>query len=174
MIYKNFARCLVFFVCMSLGITACMTTDGEPRSKKRKDIRNARLGYVLPVYNFAVDAEYSEVASKMIKDFSALTVAIANKSMQAVQMRPDKDRWRVKDRSGKWRSATNDIQYSHRDAWLALNEKTQRLVSYPLIVPVGYTQTFELFFDGSPDLAGFLEIEYYNAYQKKSFRFTRY
>lgn len=164
----------LFVISITFGGISCA---GGGRANKTSSIRGStqgQLGYVLPKYNFSIDAEYSTEVALVIPGYTAITVAIANKSLKAIKLRPDKDRWRIKDRKGKAYNAINEIQYEAPQAWNSLHPEARRMMEYPMMVPPGYTQTFEVFFPGELDLSGFREIQYYNEASGKTFTFSRY
>ncbi len=155
-------------------VAGCVTVGSSGRAKKGKDVRENRLGYVLPKYNFSIDANYDPRAASLIQGYTGITVAVTNKGLRGLLMRPDKDHWKVKDREGKWHRAILDIQYEAPEAWERLPIKARGLVLYPDGVPAGHTQTFQIFIPGTINLAGFDRIKYYSADMKKAFTFTRY
>jgi hypothetical protein len=132
------------------------------------------LGYILPRYNFSIDAEFNPRTAHIIPGYTALTVAIVNKGFRAVRLRPDKDHWKFKDRKGRWHTGITDIQYEAPERWHRLHPRARKLILYPDAVPQGYTQTFQIFVPGEVNLAGFHTLKHYNATLKKTFTFTRY
>lgn len=164
---------VIVSVVVGLSLVQCATTS--PKKPKTEMVTENKLGHVLPGYFFSVDAQYDPNIQGLIPGYTAITVAVVNKSLQALEFRPDEDRWKIQDRQKKWHRAVNEIQYEAPEAWESLHPEARRLISYPVVVPPGYTQTFQLFFPGDNlDLAGFYEIQHYNAGKKKTFTFTRY
>ncbi len=165
-------KLITLAVGISLLFSACVISGAKSGSKK--DVLTNRLGYVLPKYNFSIDAAYDPRTAGIIEGYTALTVAVVNKGFGAVTMRPDKDSWKIKDRGGSWHRGILDIQYEAPEQWHRLHPKAKQLMIYPTAIPPGYTQTFQLFFPGQVDLAGFDRIRYHSGDKKKTFTFTRY
>ncbi len=166
-------RILSIAVGMILLGTACVSTGPNPNKKKKTPTTN-RLGYVMPRYNFSLDAEFNPRTARILPGYTGLTVAAANKDFRPLRFRPDKDKWRVRARGGKWHRALVEMQYEAPESWARLHPKVQQIVSYPDTVPPGYTQTFKVFIPGEHDLTGFLAIEFYSGVLQKKFTFTRY
>lgn len=162
------------FILLLLILPLLTVSCGGSGRRGRSAPTTERFGYVLGKYNISIDGEYNPDTGHVISGYTAVTVAIANKSFKALRLRPDKDRWRIKDRRGKWHRGINEIQYEAADAWQNLHPDAQRLMAYPLMVPPGYTQTFEIFVPGEHDLSGFRAIQHHNAILGKTFTFTRY
>ena len=166
---------IIVALVVSLPLVQCATTSTSPKEPKREMVTENQLGHVLPGYFFSIDAAYDPSIEGIIPGYTAITVAVVNKSLKPLEFRPDTDRWKIKDRKKKWHRAVNEIQYEAPEAWESLHPEARRLISYPVLVPPGYTQTFQLFFPGDDiDFAGFYEIQHYNAGLNKTFTFTRY
>ena len=166
--------CLLSVLCTLTFLTQCASTNNGNSTKKPKAPTENRLGYVMPKYNFSIDGDYNTQTAHLIPGYTAVTVAIANKGFNPILLQPDKDRWRIKDRKGKWHKAVNEIQYEAPELWEKLQDETQKMIAYPAMVPPGYTQTFSLFFPGEVNLAGFKAIEFYSASWEKKLTFKRY
>ncbi len=164
---------VVTLLGFTLLFSACAGSVPADRKRTKRSTTN-QLGYVLPGYNFSIDADYNPRTAGFFSGYTSLTVAIVNKGFHAIRMRPDKDRWKVKDRQGRWHRGILEIQYEEPLIWSRLDPRAQKIMLYPEMVPPGYTQTFQIFIPGTVNLAGFDRIKYYNATAKKTFTFTRY
>ena len=162
--------CSLVLIVLSVALLGC--TGGGTR--RRSAPTTERLGYVLNKHLISIDAEFNPETGYIIPGYTALTVALANKSMRPFRLRPDKDRWQVRDRKGRWHKGINEIQYEAQEAWDRLHPEARRLMEYPVMVPPGYTQTFEIFFKGDLNLAGFRAIRHRNTISGKTYTFTRY
>lgn len=167
-------RAISLLLCFGLIVSACATSGERKKKSTVKKETTQQLGYVLAGYNVSVDGQFDPKVSDIIEGYTAFTIAIANKSFKPLSLRPDKDLWQIKDRDGKWYRAINDIQFEAADRWEQLHPDAQRLLAYPVVVPAGYTQTFEVFLKGQVDLRGFLAIKHYNAGEDVTWTFTRY
>lgn len=165
---------IVTLLLASTSLNQCATTETSKKTKPDMETEN-KLGHVLPGYFFSIDAQYDPSVQAILPGYTTITVAVVNKSLRPIEFRPDEDRWKIQDRKKKWHRAVNEIQYEEPDLWESLHPEARRLMAYPVVVPPGYTQTFQLFFPGDNiELGGFYEIQHYNAAFKKTFTFTRY
>ena len=165
---------MVLILSGIVSVVSCVSTTSSSKPKTEKVTSN-KLGHVLPGYFFSIDAEYEPKLNNLITGYTAITVAVANKGLIPIEFRLDKDRWQVKDRNKKWHRAIIDIQYEVPQQWAQLHPETRRMIIYPVTVPPGYTQTFQLFFPGNNlDLAGFLVLKHFNDGESETFTFTRY
>lgn len=132
-----------------------------------------QVGQQLHKKGLTIDAYYDQRLDGLVPGYKVITVALTNQSFNVVKLNPLRDRWEIEDVSGRTLRAINSIRIKDPDSFNRLPAKIRQLVSYPNGVSMGYTETFDLFFPESVDLAGFRSINFYNSTLKEKWEMVQ-
>lgn len=140
-------------------VAACVTAG--PKRKGPKLIIG-QSGVMIPEYGVTFSAEYSPSLDVLAPGYKVITVALTNNSINQIRLDPSKDKWTVKTYAGQKLPAIHHLAKKDPQAWNRLSEHARKMMEYPLSVPTGYTQTFDLFVKTHRDLNNFQSMTYHN------------
>ena len=140
----------------------CVTV---PKNKKKSSGPiTAYLGQNIIQYAISIDAQHYTQLDTLLPKYKILTIAMTNQSLGTLRLDPLKDKWKVQDYRGRWHKAINSLEVHDPKSWNQIPEKMQKLIRYPITVPTGFTQTFDIFFPAKKvQLKDFRALRYYNA-----------
>ncbi len=134
-------------------IICVITLVASQASAKRREVVRIPGGASIPKYGLAIDASYDQRFDTLVPGYKVVQVAIVNNSFNIIAMDPDKDRWTVHTAEGrKHYRAIADLRGEDPRSWQALPEDAQKLVTYPLLLPIGARQVIDLFVPDSAPL----------------------
>lgn len=144
------------FVPLVVGVwsSSCVGRGVEPRAKRPEPIVSP-AGTQIPTLGLAFDVSYDGATDELIRGYRILNVGITNNSLQIVPLDPFADRWWVIDRNGHKHEALVGLRRSDPDVWAALPVGLKKLIEYPLMVPIGSTQSVDLLFPARVNLREF-------------------
>ncbi|MDO8461305.1 MAG: hypothetical protein Q7S98_00430 [Deltaproteobacteria bacterium] len=154
---KHSLRSLLF-CCLILASCVPVPT----RKTKGPTTIVGQTGMMISPYGMTLGAEYASELDHLVEGYKIITISLTNNSMDQIHLDPSKDKWVIETNSGKRLKATNSFGLKNHKGWSELPLKTRELMEYPLFVPIGYSQTFDLFIKGKADLKRFRSISYTN------------
>jgi len=143
-------------LCLLLG---CVTAG---HSKKKGTVILGQSGIMIPEYGLTVGVRYAPELEQLVPGYQVITIALTNNSLNQIRMDPLNDEWVVQTKSKKVK-AINNLSLDNPQAWLRLPEEKRDIMEYPFQVPIGYTQTFDIFVKDSHPISQFNAINYTNA-----------
>lgn len=148
------------WVVVALGVLGCMACVGhgvEPRTKKPQ-VLVTPAGTQIPALALAFDVSYDHRTDRLIPGYRLLNVAVTNNSLQVIPLDPLQDRWWVVDRRGKRHEAVLNMRHADPDRWAQLPVGLKKLITYPLMIPIGTTQPIDLLFPDHVNLNEFRAV----------------
>lgn len=127
-------------------------------------------GSVVPTLGVGFDVTYDPSLDDVIPGYKLLNVVYINNSMDIVQMNSAGDKWWLEDRRGKKIKAITDLRDKDPDAWSKLPKKLKVLMEYPLIVPIGSTESIDLLFKKDVNLGEFKSVIFRSANANKQYK----
>ena len=148
-------KLLALMVMMLMLGTLCL----HSAHAKKKQVLRVPGGTSVPKLGMAIDASYDPRFDNFVPGYKILQVAIVNNSFNMIPMDPKKDKWSVVTLEGKKvYPAIVDLRLDNPRAWNALPEKTRNIIAYPLILPIGARQVFDLFVPAGAPLETFRQV----------------
>lgn len=120
----------------------------------------------------AIDVSYDPNTDNIVPGYKILNVAIANSSINILQLNAVNDEWLVVDIKKHKHNAINSLKDTDPDTYLKLPPKLRRLIDYPSMVQVGETRQLDLLFKDNVELDAFKMVKYTSASTKKSIEIT--
>lgn len=155
---------LSFIMALWLGF-GCVT---QPSAKPAPIVIPG--GTVAPAIGVGFDVNYDSELDSVVPGYKILTVAYKNNSMNIIQMDPVNDRWIVEDRRGRKMKAIINLRNEDPDTWAALPKRLKMLIEYPLLIPIGTTQTIDLLFKQNVNLSEFRAVTFRAGGSHQEFR----
>jgi hypothetical protein len=90
--------------------------------------------------------------------------------MTIIQLDPLKDTWYVENRRGKKIRAITNLRNKDPDVWSGLPKRLKVLIEYPLLIPIGSTQTIDLMFKNNSNLNEFRAVVFKPSRANREFR----
>lgn len=159
---------IVIMVAVCLSLAGCMKSA---KSKKIEDVV-VPGGTVHPQTGVGFDANYDPKLDNIVKGYKILVVAIVNRSLNVVPFDKQFDKWQVIDRKGSKHAAVIDVRQHDPNVWSTLPHKLKVLIEYPLLMQAGGSQTIDLLFDESVNLAEFRSVSYTSSAMGQRFVIT--
>lgn len=134
-------------------IVAALVACVSPASAKSRGTVRVPGGASLPQYGLAFDASYDSRFDGFVPGYKIVQVAIINNSFNIIPMDPKNDQWVVRTTEGrKSYRAFPDLKNEDPKAWNELPERARKIISYPLLLPIGARQVIDLFVPDSAPL----------------------
>lgn len=159
---KNFAHRLLQALCLTL-LCACFSAreSGNPKnSGNRVELHGQGI---------IIDAKYNADLDNLVPGYKMITVGLTNNGVDMLQLNPLRDRWEIVDGSGRKIKAYNSLRIKDPDTYSRLPQKMKEMIEYPVAIPMGYSETLDLFFPNQYDLTGFRSISFYSAERKQDY-----
>ena len=147
---------VALFLCL-LSCAACVGHGVQPREKKPAAIM-VPSGTQIPTLGLAFDVSYDPSTDGVIPTYRIVNVGITNNSLEVIPLDPYTDRWRVVDRAGRKHDATVSLRRENPAVWAQLPVGLKKLIQYPLLLPIGTTQSLDILFSDRINLNEFREI----------------
>ena len=147
--------------------SACVAVDSSVPRKKSKVAGQA--GQMIPEFGLTFGARYNPELDQLVPGYKIITVAMTNNSVNQLTMDPAKDRWWIRLLHGRKVKAIGNLRLKDPKKWFQLPEKKRQLMEPPLYIPIGYTQTFDLFVSDKINLGHFRSIAYTNTASRVTF-----
>lgn len=137
-------KLITFLVAGCLLLLAgCVGRGVEVRAKKPPPVITL-AGTQIPALAIAFDISYDPKTDGVVPDYSIVNVSITNNSLQVVPLDPMADKWWIVDRKGKRHAGIISLRRTDPDRWASLPVGLKKLLEYPLMVPIGSTQSIDL------------------------------
>ncbi len=147
-------RKLLLATACALFLVSC--AHGASGGKK---VLRVPGGTNVPELGLATDASYDKRLDNLVPGYKVITVALVNASFNIIPLDPDKDRWWIKVAGERKKvPVLHNLRQQDPKAWSALPERVQKLVAYPLFIPIGARQAVDLFVPEQYDLETFTEL----------------
>lgn len=146
-----------------LLLTACFSAreSGNPKnSGNRVELHGQGI---------IIDAKYNADLDNLVPGYKVITVGLTNNGVDMLQLNPLRDRWEIVDGSGRKIKAYNSLRIKDPSTYSRLPQKMKEMIEYPVAVPMGYSETLDLFFPNQYDLTGFRSISFYSAERKQDY-----
>ena len=127
---------------------------------KKKEKITVVAGTAVPRLGMAFDTSYDARFDDFVPGYKIVQVAIMNNSFNMVPMDPKKDRYVVQTLEGRKKyKAKADLQYADPKAWKELPDRARKVITYPLILPIGAREVIDLFVPSNAPLESFRGVE---------------
>jgi len=128
---------------------------------KRKKVR-VPGGTTIPGAGIVIDASYDPRLDTLVEGYKVINVALDNRSFNIIYFSPEKDAWSVK-LAGRRKpvKAIYNLRNQDPKAWASLPEGARNIVGYPLVLPIGGREVFDIFVPDTFDLQKFNELRVY-------------
>ena len=164
-----FKKLTFIIVCFAMAVWYVAGCAMRPVEPKRQTLV-VPGGTVIPTVGIGFDANYDPKLDEVIPGYKIVTIAFTNNSMNIIQMDPTNDKWLVENRRGGKIKAITNLRSKDPDAWSDLPKRLKILIEYPLIIPMGSTQTVDLLFKNSVNLNAFKSVIYKAARTKQVYK----
>lgn len=151
---------MTLFTLSFITALACAVGCGMQPAKFKAQTIVIPGGTVAPALGVGFDVHYDPNLDDIIPGYKILTVAYTNNSMNIIQTDSSEDRWIVENRRGKKIKAITNLRNKDPDTWAGLPKKLKVLIEYPLLIPIGSTQTVDLLFKNKENLSEFKSVLY--------------
>lgn len=147
------------FIAIVICIFAVVCNFADAR---KKQVVRAVGGTPIQGLSIVIDASYDPKLDMFAPGYKMLNVIIVNNSFNIIGMNPEKDQWWIKTkRQDKKYPVIGDLRSKDAATWNGLSEKARNLVSYPLLLPIGARQVFDLFVPAGVPVEEFQEVDIY-------------
>ncbi|MBI1909327.1 MAG: hypothetical protein HYS22_04075 [Deltaproteobacteria bacterium] len=148
-------------VLMLVLFSGCVPSRSSQRSQGPTKI-SGPSGYMMTPYGITIEARYEPSLDQLMPGYKIVIVSLTNNSMDPIPMDAIKDKWVIETLNGRKLKATNSLRLKDPKVWSDLPKEKKSLMEYPHTVPIGYTQTFDIFIRGNPNLEDFHAVTYKN------------
>jgi len=159
---KKLARQLPQALVLIL-LTACFG------AKESKNPNNSGSRVELHAQGITIDAKYNADLDNLIPGYKIVTVGLTNNGVDILKLNPLRDRWEIVDAAGRKIKAYNCLRIKDPHTFSRLPSRMKEMIEYPVAVPLGYSETLDLFFPNHIDLTGFRSISFYSAERKQDY-----
>lgn len=128
---------------------------------KRQAIR-VNGGTAITSAGIAIDGSYDARLDSLVPGYKVVSVILANQSFNIIYLDPEKDKWFVK-LAGRASAipAVNNLRQQDPKAWAQLPDGAKDIIGYPLALPIGAREVFDIFVPAKYDLENFNELHAY-------------
>ncbi len=130
-----------------MTVVLCFGAASMAHAKKR-DVIRIPGGATVPKLGIAFDASYDSRLDNFIpgNKYKVLQVGLFNNSFNIIAMDPKRDKWVVETAEGrKSYTAIVDLRLEDPKTWNELSDSARKSLVYPLLLPIGARQVFDLF-----------------------------
>lgn len=153
----------VFIPLLTLSLlTACFSSKDKVKGTTARRMELMKQG-------LTIDAKYDPRLDNLIPGYKMMTVVLTNNSFDVLRLNPLKDRWEVTDAYGKKLKGITSLRIKDPRTFGRLPGKVQQMIDYPVGISVGYSETLDIFFPLSRELASFRSVSFYNAERKVTY-----
>lgn len=147
---------------LASAFAAIILVAVAPELHAKKQTIRANGGTVMPSAGIIIDGSYDTRLDTLVPGYKVVSVILVNQSFNIVGLDPEGDKWYVK-LSGRASAipAINSLRQQDPKAWAQLPEGAKDIVGYPLVLPIGAREVFDLFIPDKYDLENFNEIHAY-------------
>lgn len=162
------------WIHISMMLVVGLSLAGCVKQSNAKKIEDVVVpgGTVHPQTGVGFDVNYDPTLDNIIKGYKIVVVAIANRSMNVVPLDQQFDKWLLIDRKGSKHNAIINLREHDPNAWSTLPHKLKVLIEYPLLLQAGGSQTIDLLFEDSVNLAEFRSVSYTSSAMEKRFHIS--
>ena len=147
----------MFTVVVILGLLVPACAGGGAGSSAKGAV-HVQGGTNIEGYGFALDASYDPRLDQLIPGYRIVNVALINNSFNILFLNPEKDRWSIRAGKGRRHDAIIDLRRADPEVWATLPERVQKLMAYPLAVPIGARLVLDLIVHGEAPLEQLTEV----------------
>lgn len=128
---------------------------------KKQTIRS-NGGTLISSAGIIIDGSYDTRLDFLAPGYKVVSVILINQSFNIIGLDPEKDKWYVK-LAGRANAipAINNLRQQDPKAWAQLPEGAKDIVGYPLVLPIGAREVFDLFIPDKYELENFNELHAY-------------
>ena len=125
----------------------------------KKGVMRVNSGSAIPSLGLVIDANYDSRLDELTPGYKMVSVAIANQSVNILQLSLEKDVWKVKlAGSRKYHKAIHNLRTTDPKAWQAMPQRVRELTAYPVFLPIGGSMVVDLFLPDTLDLDLLTEV----------------
>jgi hypothetical protein len=148
----------VILACAVVILAACLSVDAAAK----KNVFRGPGGATLSPLGISIDGSYDARLDALLPGYKVVNVVLENRSFDIIYLDPERDKWWVKVSDKKAPVvAIYNLRKQDTDAWSKLPDKAKNLIGYPLVLPVGAKEVFDLFVPTATDLSQFTELRAY-------------
>lgn len=159
-----------FKIIYLLALLICMPVHAKKNEKPK--IFRVPAGVNIPSLGLAIGVDYDSSTDNIVPGYKILNVAIANNSINILQLNAENDEWQVVDFKKHRHNAINSLKDKDPDTYIRLPQKLRKLIDYPTMVQVGETKQIDLLFKDNVNLDAFRLVRYTSASTKRSIEIT--
>lgn len=150
-----------FVIVLMIIFSVALIVNSNALARGKRVIR-ANGGAPIAPIGIIIDASYDPRLDTLVEGYKVINVVLSNQSFSIIYLDPQRDVWSVK-LAGKSKAikAIHNLRNQDPKSWSKLPEGAKKLVGYPLVLPVGAQDVFDLFVPASADLESFNELQAY-------------
>jgi hypothetical protein len=142
-----------------LAIVAMAVSFALQSSAKKTDVVRAMGGQTMQPTGLSIDASYDPRLDKLVPGYKVINVVLVNNSFNILPFDPQKDEWSIRLADDmRLHKVIHNLRNEDPAAWNALPEKAKDLIGYPMVLPVGGKEVFDLFVPDKVDVSRFTEL----------------